>query len=274
MKKSFLAMLLPISISMLLLLDSCKKDSSPEIDPTIGLTKHAEGYALGAATKVVIYSKQNAVYTGYNKFYIALYDSTSGVRLEDAHIKLSPLMDMGTMKHAAPFENPVSTIAENHLFPCSVVFIMSSMGGNWTLGMTVHNHVSNKEGNVTIPIRVVDPTKSRIHSFTSASDGGKYFVTLIEPSSPIVGINDMEIAIFKKTSMMSFPADSSLLVSNIPEMPTMGHGSPNNINPIHNSKGHYKGKVNFTMTGLWKLNMDYMSGTTVADTTQFFEVQF
>jgi hypothetical protein len=273
MKKSLVAILLPLGICMCLL-NACKKDSSPEIDPTIGLVKQAEGYAIGAATKVVFYTKETNIYTGYTKFYVALFDSTTGVKIEDAHIKLSPLMDMGTMKHAAPFENPKSTIAINHLFPCSVVFIMSSMGGNWTLGMKVHNHTTNKEGSITIPLKVVDPTKSRIHSFTSAFDGGKYFVTLIEPSLPIVGINDLEIAIFKKASMMSFPADSSLSVSNIPEMPTMGHGSPNNINPTHSGNGHYKGKVNFTMTGLWKLNMDYMSGTAVADTTQSFEIQF
>ena len=84
----------------------------------------------------------------------------------------------------------------------------------------------------------------------------------------------MEIAIYKKVSMMSFPADSSLSVILTPEMPTMNHGSPNNVNPVHIGKGHYKGKVNFTMTGLWKLNMDYMSGSAVADSTQSFEVQF
>jgi hypothetical protein len=273
MKKSLVAILLPLSIGMLLL-NACTKDSSPEMDPTIGLVKISEGYVLGAATKAEIYSKQNAIYTGYNKFYVALYDSASGARLEDAHIKLSPLMDMGTMKHASPFENPSSNLAVKKLFPCSVIFIMSSMGGSWTVSMTIHNHKNNKEGSVTMPVKVIDPIKSRLHSFTSAKDGGKYFVTLIDPSSPIVGINDMEIAIYKKISMMSFPADSSLTVSNTPEMPTMGHGSPNNINPTHIGNGHYKGKVNFTMTGLWKLNMDYLSGTAVADTTQFFEVQF
>ena len=99
-------------------------------------------------------------------------------------------------------------------------------------------------------------------------------MSLIEPSTFKVGINDMEIAIYKRASMMSFPADSSLAVILTPEMPTMGHGSPNNINPVHTGNGHYKGKVNFTMTGMWYLNLDFMSGTAVADSTQFFEVQF
>lgn len=267
-------MLLPVCISMLLMFDSCSKESTAEVDPTIGLTKQAEGYALGAATKVVVYTNQPSIKTGYTKFYLALYDSISGSRVEDAHISLTPMMNMGTMQHSAPFENPESTTAVNQLFPCSVVFIMSSMAGSWTVNINVHNHLNNKEAALTLPFTVTDPVKSTMQSFTGASNGSKYFVALIDPSTPKVGINDMEIAIYKKVSMMSFPADSSLSVALTPEMPTMGHGSPNNINPTHVIKGHYKGKVNFTMTGLWKLNMDYTVGTAVADTTQFFEVQF
>ena len=276
MKKSFLAMLLPALISIAAILSSCTKEKTiEETDPTLGLTKQAEGYAAGAAVKVVVYTKETAVYAGYTKFYIALYDSVSGNRIEDAHVKLTPMMDMGMMQHSAPYENPASEEAVNHLYPCSVVFIMSSMGGSWTVKVNVHNHVSGKEGFITMPFTVAEPTKSKIKSFTAAHDAGKYFVALIEPTSPKVGINDMEIAIYKKVSMMSFPADSSLFVTLTPEMPTMGHGSPNNVNPVHIGNGHYKGKVNFTMTGLWQLNMDYMAGTAVADTTtQFFEVQF
>ena len=274
MKKSFLAFALPTCICMLLVLISCTKNSVSEIDPTIGLIKQAEGYAIGASTKVVMYTKQSTISTGYTKFYVALYDSISGARIEDAHVELNPLMNMGMMKHSAPYEDPASAVAVDHLFPCSVVFIMSSTAGSWSIDLNVHNHHTNKEGSLTIPITVTDPLKPTIHSFTSKIDGAKYFVALIDPTAPKVGINDMELAIYKKVSMMSFPADSSLSVILNPEMPTMGHGSPNNINPTHVSNGHYKGKVNFTMTGLWKLNLDYMVGNSVADSTQYYEVQF
>lgn len=276
MNKSFLAMLLPASICIAFLFSSCTKDSitQPEPDPTSGMTKQAEGFAAGAAVKVVLYTKENALYTGYNKFYIALYDSVSGKRVDKASLNLSPIMDMGTMQHAAPYENPASEMAINHLYPCSVVFTMSSMGGAWTVKVNVHNPLSNKEGLITLPFTVAEPAKSKMKSFTAAHNGEKYFVTLIEPSLPKVGINDIEMAIYKKVSMMSFPADSSLSVVLTPEMPTMGHGSPNNVNPVHVGNGHYKGKVNFTMTGLWQLNLDFRSGTAVADTTQFFEVLF
>ena len=275
MKKSFLVMLLPAVICVVAFLASCTKDNTPEPDPSEGLTKQSEGYALGAAVKVVVYTKTATIYTGYNKFYIALYDSVSGARIEDAHIQLTPMMTMGMMQHSAPFENPESEKPVNHMYPCSVVFIMSSIGGSWTVKINVHNHLANKEGFVTVPFTVAEPSRSRQNTFTAAHNGANYFVSLIEPSSPKVGINDMEIAIYKRVSMMSFPADSSLSVVLTPEMPSMGHGSPNNVNPTHIGNGHYKGKVNFTMTGLWKLNLDYMSGAAVADTTtQFFEVQF
>lgn len=274
MKKSSLAILLPFLICIVAVLSSCSKDVTQETDPTEGLTKQSEGYAAGAAAKVVVYTKEATVSAGYTKFYIALYDSVSGNRIENAHIKLTPMMDMGTMQHSAPFENPASEEAVNHLFPCSVVFTMSSMAGSWTVKLHVHNHLFGKEGDITIPLSVAEPAKSRMISFTSATDGSKYFISLIEPSAPKVGINDLEMAVYKKASMMSFPADSSLAVLLNPEMPSMGHGSPNNVNPVHTGNGHYKGKVNFTMTGLWRLNLDFRAGEAVADTTQFFEVQF
>lgn len=259
----------------LLIFVSCKKDAVTESDPTEGLIKQAEGYAAGAAAKVVVYTKESTVYSGYQKFYIALYDSATGKFIDDAHVKLTPTMDMGTMQHNAPYENPESEEAVNHLFPCSVVFVMSSMGGSWTVKVNVHNHNAGKEGAITFPFTVAEPARARVKSFTAAHDGAKYFVSLVEPASPKVGINDMELAIYKKVSMMSWPADSSLTVTLTPEMPSMGHGSPNNVNPIHIKSGHYRGKVNFTMTGAWKLNLDYMAGTAVADTTtQYFDVLF
>lgn len=272
MKKSFVTLLMVTTLLVTTLVISCTKSDTTEPSPTAGLTKLTDGYAIGAAAKVEIYTSSAVINSGYTKFYISLLDSTTGNRIENANIQLMPMMDMVTMQHSSPYENPESDNTVNHLFPCSVVFTMPSTSGNWTIKIQVTN--SGKVGLLTIPVTVVEPLKSRMKSFTALHDGGKYFITLIDPASPKVGINDMEIAIYKKASMMSFPADNSLSVALTPEMPTMGHGSPNNVNPVSMGKGHYKGKVNFTMTGLWKLNLDFMAGTAVADSTQFFEVEF
>jgi len=272
MKRTF-RINISLSILSLLFLSACTKDNV-EADPLAGLTKVAEGYASGAATKVELYAKGQTIYSGYSDFKVRLLDSLTGKVVERANLQLAPLMDMGTMKHACPFENPSSETATNQLFSCSVTFIMSSMGGTWSLGLTIQNRENNKQGIFSTPLTIADPTKARIKSFTAAHNGQKYFITLLHPLTPKVGINDLEFAVYKKVSGMSFPADSTLRIVNTPEMPTMGHGSPNNVDPAHFTKGHYKGKVNFTMTGLWKLNLDIYSGTAVADTTQFLEIEF
>ncbi|RYG54450.1 MAG: hypothetical protein EOO01_01525 [Chitinophagaceae bacterium] len=270
MKFSVFALLISASLFFV----SCSKDDAPVSSPTDGLFKIAEGYATGSGLKAGIYAKSQMVYTGYSKFFILLSDSATGSVVKNAQVELSPMMDMGSMMHSTPFENPSSATAVNSLFPCSVVFIMPSTGGSWSVDVTVTNPANGHTGTFSTSLTVTDPVESRLKSFTSLHDGQKFFVALIEPSAPKVGINDFEIAIYKRASMMSFPADSSLSVAITPEMPTMGHGSPNNINPAHLGNGHYKGKVNFTMTGYWKVNIDYLSGTTMADSTQFFDITF
>ena len=253
----------------------CKKDTATEvINPTVGYKKLASGYAIGAAAKVEIWAT-DSFFTGYNKLYIALLDSTTNTYLEDAHIMLTPTMQMMGMSHSAPYEDPTSEIAVNKLFPCSVTFIMSSMGGTWTLDVQAHNHKIDKEGTATFTINVKDPTYKKLFSFTSLADNSsKYFVGLVPPTTPIVGINDFEFVVYKKQTMTDFPADSSLTATFVPTMPTMGHSSPNNVNPVHIGNGHYKGKMNFTMTGLWQLNTTFHSGSVVADSTHYFEVNF
>ena len=90
-------------------------------------------------------------------------------------------------------------------------------------------------------------------SFSLGDDN--YFVSLVQPFAPKVGINDFELATHKKQSMMSWPFADSFSITAEPEMPDMGHGSPNNVDPVHISNGHYVGKINFTMDGYWNIKL-------------------
>jgi len=246
----------------------------PPADPVKDYVKLASGYAPGAATLVELYGLDSAS-SGYTKLFIALKDSLTGNYVERAGIMLMPMMDMGSMAHSAPVEQPASTQAVNKLFPCSVGFIMSSMGGTWTIGVQVNNLGNGKSGMVSLPIHVRESAPSRMFSFTSLVDNSsRYFVGLVQPAVPFVGINDLEFVVFKRQSMMAFPADSSLQISFEPSMPSMGHGSPNNVNPVHVGNGHYKGKVNFTMTGMWRLDLQLQLGLAVADSTHGFDIEF
>jgi hypothetical protein len=60
-----------------------------------------------------------------------------------------------------------------------------------------------------------------------------------------------------------------------PEMPSMGHGSPNNVDPVYTADGRYEGKVNFTMTGYWKVNMVIRDAEDVIiKDNAFFDITF
>jgi len=261
----FKLFILPL-FSLLAIISSCGKEDTVS-DPAEGLTKIGSGFVAGAATKADVYLQNSTPLTGYQPITIVLTDSISGAYIDEAIIQLMPMMDMGTMKHSAPFENPVSTKATNHRFEAAVMFIMSSMGGTWTVDLMVNNLKNGKTGKLTLPVTVAEPAQKRMLSFTSAVDNTtKYFVSLVQPAKPKVGINDLEMVVYKRASMMSFPADSSLSISFEPEMPTMNHGSPNNIHPAHKAIGHYMGKVNFTMTGLWRLHFDMKLGDALAKT--------
>jgi hypothetical protein len=270
----FLRKLTGIVCLFFLVFQGCSDDDNPVAPNSFeGLIKISEAYTASAGMKIQIWAEDELI-AGYNKLYIAVIDSATGNFVTDAHINLEPIMDMGTMQHSTPVENPESIANEDKLFPCGAVFIMSSMGGNWTINVKVHNHNTNLEGVAAIPVIVSDVTPPVVKSIVTLDDGSKLFVSYLRPTKLQVGINDIEITIHRRDTMMEFPADSGYSVILTPEMPSMGHGSPNNVNPVHSQNGHFKGKVNFTMTGDWRLNLDLYKNGIAADTTLFFDVIF
>jgi hypothetical protein len=263
-----------------LILFSCTKDNEETvIDPLAGLTKLKEGYAIGASAKVEIWGKKN-FFVGYNNLVVVLYDSLNlKEKITDAHIHFMPVMTMKmgmmTMQHACPVENPDET-AVNNVFPGAVAFIMATeTDGTWKLGVSVHNHKYDKEGEAEFDITVDNPATSILSVFTSQSvDSSKLVLSLVQPTAPKVGMNDIEFTIHKKADMMNFPADNSYTIEITPEMPSMGHGSPNNVNPVNTGNGHYKGKVNFTMTGEWKVNVLVKKDGNTVSKNAYFNITF
>lgn len=259
-----------------LVITGCSEKDDPvaaptPVDPFAGLTKISEGYATGIATKVQIWSK-TPLFTGYNNVFIAVLDSAKGTFITDAHIHLNPMMDMGMMMHSSPYENPASTKAVNNLFPAQIVFIMASMGGTWKVNVEVHNHVTDLEAVASLSVTVADKSPAILKSLVAKNDSSKVFVSYLKPTTNIVGLNDFEVTIHRSKDMMTFTADSTYTVVMTPEMPSMGHGSPNNVNPTNSGKGHYKGKVNFTMAGDWRINLDIYKNGAVVDTSLYFDV--
>ena len=261
------------AIVLITTLTACEEDQHSHDDTlpnTDNLTLIASGYTDAGGIEVKLWA-DGALEAKYTKFYVEVRDSATSELVDDAHIELAPMMDMGSMQHAAPFENPLSTDAVEGLFPCAVVFQMPGEMG-WALTIHVHNHHGGGEGDVTFPLSVASPSVGRTSVVTANNGTDKYIISYIQPSSPQVGMNTMEVAVHKKESMMSFPASTDLSVVMEPSMPSMGHGSPNNVNPTHTSNGHYVGQVNFTMTGAWVIDLTLLNGTDTVVSLVSFDV--
>jgi hypothetical protein len=78
-----------------------------------------------------------------------------------------------------------------------------------------------------------------------------YYLTLISPKDPKVGLNDFKIILHKTTDQLSYNEVNNAQMFIRPWMPSHGHGSSSNVNPAFTSHGKYEGKTNFTMPGQW-----------------------
>lgn len=261
-----------------LFLQSCKKEEtntnqnpSNTNTPTTpeGLVKIGETYILGARTKAYIYATK-APFVGYNTFYAAMYDSVDGTQITDGHFNLSAEMDMGMMKHNCPVEPNEDINSTTKLFSTSLVLIMPGTMG-WKLNIDFHNHKNDLEGIGSLPIQVAEASPKRmVSTLLPLDDSAKVFVSFVLPTKAKVGLNDAEFTIHEIASNTSFPAITDYTIEMIPTMPSMGHGSPNNVNPVHTSNGHYTGKLNFTMSGLWEIQLKlYKNGVLLTDKLVF-----
>jgi hypothetical protein len=223
-------------------------EPDPVIDPLTDMIKIGE--STQDDTKIEVYSV-NTPAVGYNKLFIKMINTTNNETVTNGTIQIIPIMDMGTMKHSAPFENAIASTDYEGIFEGAVNFIMSGM---WEITIQFQNDDNDKEGEFNIEFEV---NPSSMVKSALGPDSLKYFISLVEPVKPQVGLNNFEITLHCRENMMFFPAIEDFDIQMEPSMPSMGHGSPNNVNPVHELMGHYVGEVNFTMTGDWLVELDF-----------------
>lgn len=263
-------------ICLAIILNSCNKDDTPVSDP--GLLKVNEAVSSGSSFKVAFYAT-DSLFVGYNKVFFKILDNSSGLGISKATLALHPLMNMGTYSHACPLENPAGDMNALGYFEGAILFSMPGKN-SWSLSADVTANGKSETVNFQIDnVKATSPVKKMvvIDSLSNGSGGWiitKYPISILPPPNWKVGINLFEITIHTMASMMSFPIVTDMTVEIDPNMPSMGHGSPNNVNPVHTANGHYAGSVNFTMTGAWRINMVIKKGDRVISNKAYFDVVF
>ena len=275
MKRTILPIICAILFSAIFW--ACQPDDN--IDPiTNDYLKVAEAVTSGSAFNVEFYAT-DSLFVGYNKVFFKITDKTTGTQVSQATVVFHPLMNMGTYSHACPVENPESKLNTDGYFEGAVLF---SMIGTNSWSLTADVSANGKTETVSFPItKVISKVPAqKIVAIDSLSNGPgnwiitKYPMSVIAPKAWKVGNNPFEITAHRMESMMSFPSATDLTIEITPEMPSMGHGSPNNVNPAHTVNGHYVGSVNFPMTGPWRINMPIKKGDRIITKKAYFDIVF
>ncbi len=276
MRKIFYFLCLGISLFQL---SSCKKDpiETPPIAPVVfaepntpdGMVKIGTSYINGANAKAYIYS-YNSLFVGYNQLFIALYDSTTGKRINNGSLNCLALKHTGSIEKACPKEVQKNTIDSNSLYPINFIFDEASTDStSWDLNFNFYQTPNNSYSG-KLAITVNSTNEPRVLHFKSIVDSQAYVIAYIPPVKVKVGLNDAEFIIHQENSNYSFTAAENLTTVIVLSMPAMGHGSPNNVSPVHTQNGHYMGKTNFTMSGLWKIQLKiYKNGILLSDQVIF-----
>ncbi len=263
----------PVILLLALLPTSCQKEDNGT-EPEAGHKLQISQADTEKGLYSVVLMADDTLFVGYNKLSLLIRDNSSGNLVDNAVVRLFPLMNMVSMKHAAPVENPSENADSDGYFDGTVVFVMpDNPDEHWSLGVTVSEGGRNDSVSLSIPL-VKSLKESRLVNVVSPENGKTYFIALLEPSKPVVGMNDIEFAAFYREDMMHFPPAEDLKIGFVPEMPSMGHSSPNNADPEYTGGGHYKGIVNFTMTGWWRINLTIEQGEKMLSDTLSFGITF
>lgn len=211
----------------------------------------------------------DSLYAGYQTITAELRDTDSEELRSDLELSVKPLMTMPSMTHSAPIEPNEGADAEGR-YPFQVVFIMPANDMSyWELEVMVRDPQTDQSQTVMVPIEVGTPEEAKVRNLVTTDDSTRLFLSLVAPKEPEVGINTFTLAAHQRQDMMNFPSVEDLTFEIEPTMPSMGHGSPNNVHPAHTERGHYEGQVNFTMDGWWQVHVRVLRGEDLIGETDF-----
>ncbi|RNL77398.1 hypothetical protein ED312_20920 [Sinomicrobium pectinilyticum] len=265
---------------------SCASDNDEvsENDPVAGLNLVTSFEANGHT--VELYSENSGFTTGYNEVSIRIKDIASDRYFSDSEIAWTPVMHMTDREHSCPKSGV--TLTENNTV--SKGFLIFQMTGNaeeyWSLILNYKIGGTTYEAEGYLEVNPSPGGKQKITVF-KGSDDTRYILAMIGPVEPEVKINGFVAGLYKMEDMMNFSAVENYRISVDPRMPGMdNHGSPNNEDLTYDvASGIYRGKLSFTMTGYWKINLrllndkgEVIKGEDVTEETPasslYFEVEF
>lgn len=210
------------------------------------------------------YSKTGSLHKGYNDLYFVVTKKKTGNYVKNYDLtNVTPIMDMVKMgmKHSTPVASAVTTFDETRLAIKHgwVSFLMNtSDAGTWAFsyGISVLGSTGGiKDAPVTVD--ALPESQDWLKSFKVGDN--TYYLSLVNPSDWQTGSNTIQAYISKKNNPATTPyglASEKFTIEIDPRMPDMGnHTSPDNVALTKQADESYKGSINLTMTGLWRIHL-------------------
>ncbi|MBN9350077.1 MAG: FixH family protein [Chitinophagaceae bacterium] len=260
MKHSVLSMML-LAASLFTLMSCNKTDYiSPDKENEVENLKLIKTFSDNGF-KVELFKSSGQLVVGYNKIFLRLTDK-SGNYISNASVNWLPMMTMnmnGMIKsHSCPFSGITKTANKQTLFEGYIVFVMASNepGDSWNL--KINFTAGGQTIDINDKVNVVSTISQfqKLYTSVTGNDGMTYMLAFVEPANPRVGINDFVAGLFYKGENGDFPIAGNYKIKVDSRMPGMGnHSAMGNEDMIQGSDGLYHGKVGFSMTGSWVINM-------------------
>ena len=210
------------------------------------------------------YTKTGTLHRGYNDLYFVVTKKKSGNYVKNFNIKnVTPLMHMVKMDmwHSTPvggsfevFDTTRPAVKRGWVS----LLMNTSDAGNWQFSYDIEV-LGSKGGlqNKAINVNALPDGQDWLKSFKVGND--TYFLSLVNPSDWQTGTNTIQAYISKKNDPITTPytlATETFTIEIDPRMPDMGnHTSPDNTPLTQQGNGSYRGSINLTMTGLWRIHL-------------------
>ena len=213
---------------------------------------------------IFAYSQTGSLHSGYNDIFFVATKKKTGNYIKNLDITgITPLMHMVKMDmyHSTPVGPDAASFNNGYLAVKRtwVSFLMNtSENGSWTLSYDAQ--VLGKTGGIEKRDIVVDALPQGQAWLKSFKVGdATYFLSLVNPLDFKTGTNTITAYVSKKSAQATVPyalAEENFTVDIDPRMPDMGnHTSPDNTSLVKQADGSYKGTINLTMTGLWRIHL-------------------
>lgn len=188
--------------------------------------------------------------TGYNKVGFKVFENNNEKTSGFVKFYAKMFHFNSTDFHATPVEPQYNYNSELGMFNGYIIMLMpSDTSSRWYGFYNYNDEFSIDSANFNVGW----DTKTKFKIFTDIGAQLSYLITITSPVDPVRGLNDFSCLLHESPDFVNFTQVNSANMFLMPKLDSLNHTSEGNVNPVYLGGGVYNGKVNFDISGGWKV---------------------